>query len=68
MRQKLWEAHYERKLPEGAVLTGGGAKMRGLTKFARESLEMSVKLGRPVKVDGVANEIYVPELVNCRIT
>lgn len=61
VRQKLWEAHYERKLPEGAVLTGGGAKMRGLTKFARESLEMSVKLGRPVKVDGVANEIYAPE-------
>lgn len=61
IKQELWQAHYERKLPEGVVLTGGGARMRGLGKFVREALEMSVKIGKPMEMKGVGSEIYVPE-------
>ncbi len=39
MRKEIKKAHYDQRLPEGVVLTGGGAKMRDIDKFVRETLE-----------------------------
>ncbi len=41
-------------LPEGAVLTGGGAKMRGLVDLAREYLRLPACVGVPDEVDGIS--------------
>ena len=61
VRKELKKAHYEQRLPEGIVLTGGGARMRDLDKFVREALEMSVKVGVPTGLSGVTEAIQRPE-------
>ena len=61
IRKKLKAAKYDQRLPEGIVLTGGGAKMRDIELFAKQCLEASVKVGVPKELDGVANAVSKPE-------
>lgn len=61
IRKKLKAARYDQRLPEGIVLVGGGAKMRDIEVFARESLEAAVKIGVPQGVGGVADAVKKPE-------
>lgn len=61
VRKELRKAHYEQRLPEGVVLTGGGARMRDIDKFVRNMLNMSVKIGVPAGLSGVAEATYKPE-------
>ncbi len=61
VRKELKRAHYEQRLPEGVVLTGGGARMRDIDKFVRATLGMSVKIGVPSGLTGVAESIEKPE-------
>ena len=61
VRKKLKSAHYDQRLPEGIVLTGGGAKMRDLDIFAKQALEASVKIGVPVALGGIAESVARPE-------
>lgn len=61
VRHELKKAHYEQRLPEGMVLTGGGARMRDLDKFVHDNLNMSVKIGVPPLLSGVGEAIQKPE-------
>lgn len=61
IRKKLKSARYDQRLPEGIVLTGGGAKMRDIDIFAKEALEASVKIGIPLNIGGVADAVSKPE-------
>ncbi len=61
VRKELKSAHYDRRLPEGIVLVGGGAKMRDIEVYAKEVLEASVKIGVSKGLGGVAESIEKPE-------
>lgn len=61
VRKKLKAAKYDQRLPEGIILTGGGAKMRDIDLFAKQALEASVKIGIPVALGGVAESVAKPE-------
>lgn len=61
VRKELKKAHYEQRLPEGIVLTGGGARIRDIDKFVRATLGMSVKVGVPGGLTGVADPVEKPE-------
>ncbi len=61
VRKKLKSAKYDQRLPEGVVLTGGGAKMRDIDLFAKKVLEASARIGKPTGLDGVAEAIEKPE-------
>ena len=61
VRKKLKAAKYDQRLPEGIILTGGGAKMRDIDLFAKKSLEASVKIGTPRSLGGVSEAIEKPE-------
>lgn len=61
VRKKLKAAKYDQRLPEGIILTGGGAKMRDIELFAKKALEAAVKVGVPKGLDGVAESIEKPE-------
>jgi len=61
IRKKLKSAKYDQRLPEGIVLTGGGAKMRDIDVFAKQVLEASVKIGVPQGLGGVSEAIEKPE-------
>ncbi len=41
-------------LPEGAVITGGASKMRGLLDLAREYLRLPATIGIPDNTDGIS--------------
>lgn len=61
VRKKLKSAKYDQRLPEGIILTGGGAKMRDIEIFAKRALEAAVKIGVPQGLGGVSEAIEKPE-------
>ncbi len=54
VRTHLKQAGYAKKLPEGIMLTGGGAKMRDIDLYARKQVELAVRIGKPGH--SIANE------------
>lgn len=61
VKKELKKAGYEKRLPEGAVLVGGGSKMRDIEVCAKSCLEMSVRLGCPKGLGGVGTSVEKPE-------
>ena len=60
--EHLERAGYAQKLPEGAVIVGAGAKMRGIAGFAKESLKMATRVGVPgAGLSGMVEDIEKPE-------
>jgi len=49
------------KLPGGAVLTGGGAKLRGIADYAREVLSMNARVGQMPEFGGMNDKVSGPE-------
>ena len=48
------------KLPGGAVITGGGAQLRGIAEYAREALQISARVMKPEGFGGVAEQVANP--------
>jgi cell division protein FtsA len=61
VRKMLKVAGYDRRLPEGLVLVGGGSKLRDIDVYAREQVELAVRLGKPEGILGVSEEVMKPE-------
>lgn len=61
VRKLLKRAGYDKRLPEGVVLVGGGAKMRDIDSYAREQLELAARVGKPDGLRGVSEEVMRPE-------
>jgi len=63
VRNEIKMAGFDQRLPEGIVLTGGGAKMRGIDVFAKQAFQASVKLGVPtgLAVGGMSDAVKKPE-------
>ncbi len=45
------------KLPGGVVLVGGGAKLKHVADYAKETLGLAARLGQPTGFGGVADDI-----------
>ena len=61
VRKMLKAAGYDKRLPEGLVLVGGGSKLRDIDKYASEQVELAVRLGKPEGILGVSEEVMKPE-------
>lgn len=61
VRNELKRAGYDRRLPEGIVLIGGGVKMRDIELFAKDCLEAATRVGLPSGLGGVSDGIEKPE-------
>ena len=61
VRKLLKHAGYDKRLPEGLVLVGGGSKLRDIEVYARDQVELAVRLAKPENVLGVSEEIMRPE-------
>jgi len=61
VRRMLQIAGYDRRLPEGLVLCGGAAKMRGIDMFVRKQVELAVRIAKPSGIIGVSEDILKPE-------
>lgn len=51
---------YDGILPAGVVLCGGTAQLAGMKSFAREVLNLPVRIGDPVDVEGLTDRISTP--------
>lgn len=54
-------AGYDKKLPEGIVFVGGGAKMRDLDVYAKSVLGTATRIGIPTGFGGIGDAIAKPE-------
>ncbi len=48
------------KLPGGVVLVGGTAQLKGLADYAKQALQLSVRVGKPSGLGGVGEEVSNP--------
>jgi cell division protein FtsA len=55
--KELQRIRRSRKLPGGAVITGGTAKLPGLAEYAREKLQVAARIGKIRNVTGLVDTI-----------
>ncbi len=60
IQAELRRSGYDDMLPAGAVITGGGAQLRGLAARAARVLEMPVRLGAPMGLSGFGEAVESP--------
>lgn len=53
------------KLPNGVVLTGGTANMKGIADYAKEKLSLAARIGKSTGFGGVAENIESPQFAVC---
>jgi cell division protein FtsA len=61
VRDELRRAGLESQVPAGIVLTGGGAKLRGLVEFAEHLFKLPVRVASPRGLAGMSEEVSQPE-------
>lgn len=59
--KELKKAGWHAKLPSGVVLTGGGAKLKNIAEYTKESLGLAAKVGMAKGYSGVAERIDEPQ-------
>lgn len=57
---ELKKSGYGGQTPAGIVITGGGAMTVGIKESARRSLAMPVRVGMPINIKGIIDEIQHP--------
>ncbi len=58
IRETLEDQDLLHRLHAGIVLTGGGARLRGVEALAEQTLGMPARIGRPIHVDGLEDEEF----------
>jgi cell division protein FtsA len=61
VRKEFKKAGYDRRLPEGVVLVGGGAKLRDIDAYVKTKLELAVKIGTPTGLSGTLGAVAKPD-------
>lgn len=60
INKELKHIKRQANLPGGAVLTGGGANLRGIVDYAKVALQMNARLYKPHGYKGVTDQIKDP--------
>ena len=63
VNKELKKVRRAANLPGGAVLTGGGAKLRGIADYAREILSMNAMVAKVKDFDGMSEQVNDPSFV-----
>jgi cell division protein FtsA len=61
VRDELRRAGLESQVPAGIILTGGGAKLRGLVELAEHVFKLPVRVAAPRGLAGMSEEVSQPE-------
>lgn len=61
VQAELKKAGRAGKLPSGVVLTGGASKMKHMAEYAKESLGLAARVGKPKGFGGVGDEVEQAE-------
>jgi cell division protein FtsA len=57
---ELPQSDYRKLIPAGLVITGGGANLPGIAELGQKVTRMPVRLGLPVKLNGVSDALDNP--------
>lgn len=60
IQKELKKAGKAGQLPSGVVLTGGGAAMKHIAEYAKQTLGLAARIGKPTGYGGVAEEVEQP--------
>lgn len=60
INSELKKAGRKGKLPNGVVLVGGGARLKGLVEYSKQTLELAARIGKPKGFGGVADQLENP--------
>lgn len=60
IQHQLKKAGRAGKLPSGVVLTGGGAQLKHIVDYAKQTLGLAARVGKPSGYGGVADNIEQP--------
>ena len=61
IRRKLKEAGFDKQLPSGAVLVGGGANMKRIAEYSKKMLELASRVGGANIESVTSDEVKRPE-------
>lgn len=61
IRDELKRAGLDALIPAGMVLTGGGARLKGLVELAEHTFSLPVRIGAPSGLPGLPEEFAQPE-------
>ncbi len=61
IHKDLKRAGYAGKLPSGVVLTGGGAKLKQIVEYTKQSLGLAARIGAAKGFGGVAEHLDEPQ-------
>lgn len=59
--KKIDASGYAKYLQNGIVFTGGSSKIAGLIDKAEKQFKMPVRIGVPIRIEGLLNELLKPE-------
>ena len=62
IHKELKKAGKAGQLPNGVVLTGGTAKLKGVVEYAKTSLGLAARIGKAKGYGGVADQVDTPAL------
>ncbi len=62
LNTNLEHSGLKKRLSSGVVITGGSALLQGLPEFAEQIFELPVRIGYPVKLSGLGEEVNHPRL------
>ncbi len=65
IQEEIKASGLEDQIAAGIVLTGGTAKMEGVTEFAEEVFQMPVRIGNPLNIKGLTD--YVDDPSYCTV-
>ena len=65
VRQRLEKSGVSSLAGQRVVLTGGGAQMPGLRELAAQILDKQVRIGRPLRISGLAEATGGPGFATC---
>ncbi len=60
IQEEIKDSGLEDQIAAGIVLTGGTAKMEGVTEFAEEVFQMPVRVGCPLEIKGLTDYVNDP--------
>ena len=60
VRMELEKEGLGGRIPSGAIISGGGAETAGCLESAKRTLSLPVRIGRPVGIGGLVDDIMTP--------
>src|SRR4030042_5868040 len=64
VRLSLEREEFAGQVPAGAIITGGGAEIVGISDSAKRMLSLPVRIGKPKGVGGLIDDVITPSFAN----